>query len=243
MTLRLIAHETVPPEGYTLTPAPHDRDWMSATHERTAYRCLPMLIANQSGWLIRNPQPVRFKWDGGPLLSAIEIQRREFVPVPPDYCFPMSHFGVGIITWTLPYLFRTEPGYNLLVRGPANHVKDGITALEGVVETDWTAATFTMNWKITRPDTWITFDQGEPLAMIVPQRRGELEEFSPQVRPLAEDPELKAANAAWCESRDRSNVATAAGSGDWEKHYFQGRSPDGGQASEHQTKLRLQEFT
>src|SRR3712207_8402233 len=31
-----------------------------------------------------------------------------------------SHFGSGILTWNLPFLFRTPPGYNLHVRGPAN---------------------------------------------------------------------------------------------------------------------------
>jgi hypothetical protein len=36
----------------------------------------------------------------------------------------ISHFGSGILTWNVPYLFRTPPGYNLLVRGPANWPKD-----------------------------------------------------------------------------------------------------------------------
>ena len=62
-----------------------------------------------------------------------------------------SNFGYGIVTWYLPYLFRTSPGYNLWVRGPVNSPKDGIVPLEGLVETDWAEATFTVNWKITRP--------------------------------------------------------------------------------------------
>jgi Family of unknown function (DUF6065) len=43
-------------------------------------------------------------------------------------------------------VFRTPPGCNLYVRGPANSPKDGIAALEGIIETDWSEATFTMNW-------------------------------------------------------------------------------------------------
>ena len=50
---------------------------------------------------------------------------------------PASHFGDGILTWHLPILFRTPPGYNLLVRGPANYPKDAVSPLEGIVETDW----------------------------------------------------------------------------------------------------------
>ena len=223
------------------------------THNRSAYRCLPMLVANQAGWLILNPSTVRVKWDGGPNLDAIDMQRwqpgpplppGEEWPQEPDYCYPGSHFGSGIITWTLPYLFRTPVGYNLLVRGPANSPKDGVAPLEGIVETDWTPATFTMNWKITRVDTWITFEQGEPIAMIVPQRRGELEEFLPKILPLADDPALQASNAAWCASRDKFNSEFVAGTAKqgWEKHYAQGVAPDGAVAAEHQRRLRLRQF-
>jgi hypothetical protein len=46
----------------------------------------------------------------------------------------MRHFGHGILTLHLPFLFRTPPGWNLLVRGPANRPKDGAAPLEGLVE-------------------------------------------------------------------------------------------------------------
>lgn len=42
----------VHPAGLPLTPAPIDRDWMDATPDRFAYRCLPLVIANQAGWVI-----------------------------------------------------------------------------------------------------------------------------------------------------------------------------------------------
>ena len=80
----------------------------------------------------------------------------------------MSTFGSGILTFTIGYLFRTAPGYNLHVRGPANSPKDGIVALEGVVESDWTEAAFTMNWKVTRPNHPVVFEENEPIAMISP---------------------------------------------------------------------------
>jgi len=41
------------------------RDWMNATDQRYANRCLPMLIANQSGWLIQNNSTVTFRWNSG----------------------------------------------------------------------------------------------------------------------------------------------------------------------------------
>ncbi len=60
-----------------------------------------------------------------------------------------SMFGHGILTFHIPFLVRTHPGYNLLVRGPANMPRDGVSPLEGIVETDWAVATFTMSWQLT----------------------------------------------------------------------------------------------
>ena len=168
---RLVAYETVPPEGWKLEAAPPGRAWMNTTAERSAYRCLPLLMASQAGWLLSSPASVQVRWNGRAELGAVEIWRCVDSPFSPDYLWPISHFGQGIVTWTLPWLFRTSPGYNLLVRGPANSVKDGIAPLEGLVQTDWAVATATMNWKITRPDKWITFEAGEPVCMVVPQAR------------------------------------------------------------------------
>jgi hypothetical protein len=213
--------------------------------------------------VVLSPATVRIKWNGGSSLIDVEMQRwQPTVPVVglvggstqvplgvpgPDYLYPISHFGSGIVTWTLPWLFRSPPGYNMLVRGPANSPKDGIAPLEGLVETDWTPATFTMNWKMTRPDNWVTFEKGEPICMIVPQRRGELEEFMPEIRSIKDQPELAAAHKAWGESRDQFNEeqrvpGTEAAKRGWQRHYFQGTAPDGSSADEHQTKRRLREF-
>jgi hypothetical protein len=70
---------------------------------------------------------------------------------------------------------------------------------------------------------------------VVPQKRGELEEFIPEVIPLEDNPELEASHTAWCESRDRNGSKP-------EKHYSRGTAPDGLVATEHQTRLQLQEF-
>ena len=87
-------------------------------------------------------------------------------------------------------MFRTSPGYNLLVRGPANWPKDGISPLEGVVETDWLGATFSVNWQMTRVNHEVIFERGEPIAMIVPQRRQEIESFYPAMVDIESAPEI-----------------------------------------------------
>jgi len=202
-----------------------------------------MLIANQAGWLVLNTQPLRVTWTGGP---AIDNLRIEYL----SGCAPfsvLSHFGHGILTWNLPYLFQTPPGYNLLVRGPSNWPKDGAYPLEGIVETDWTASTFTMNWMLTRPEHTVTFEVDEPICMIVPQRRAELEKFYPQLVSIESEPHLKARYIEWSKSRAQflSLLGTPNWSAEqqgWEKHYFRGVSPDGTRTVEHQTKLKLRSF-
>jgi hypothetical protein len=231
-----------------LAPAPRWRVWMNETRERWANRCLPLLVANEAGWVLLNPYAFRATWTGADDSSGVVI---EFEDDDPPLPRPESHFGYGIVTWTIPYLFRTPPRYNLLVRGPANWPKDGATALEGLVETDWSVATFTMNWKLTRAGHTVTFEQEEPFCMVVPQRRGELLRFRPEVRDIRSDRDASAGARRYAE--DRHNLVfekfLAHYGRDfegqllaWQRHYFKGLLPDGRPAPEHETKLRLAEF-
>src|SRR4051812_45121993 len=45
--LKLIAYRVHTMPSMPIVPAPARRDWMDATHEKFAYRCLPLNIANQ----------------------------------------------------------------------------------------------------------------------------------------------------------------------------------------------------
>jgi hypothetical protein len=128
--------------------------------------------------------------------------------------------------------------------------KDGASALEGLVETDWATSTFTMNWKLTRPGE-VVFEQDEPFCMIVPHRRHDLERFDPAVSPLSEDPGLEAGWDAF--DRGRREIlmqkffaehteAYAESREAWEGDYFRGRTADGRPAPEHKTKRRLRPF-
>jgi hypothetical protein len=45
------------------------------------------------------------------------------------------------------YLFRTDPEWAVWCRGAPNSHKDGIVALDGLIETDWLPFFFTMNWR------------------------------------------------------------------------------------------------
>lgn len=237
------------PPQVEIVAADRRRDWIESMPQRWANRCLPLLIANESGWILRNPVAFTASWSGSAHPDGITIS---FDDVPRSLLrLVHSQFGYGVLTWSIPYLFRTPPGINLLARGPANDPKDGIAALEGVVETDWAVATFTMNWKFTRPDHEVSFAVGEPFCMLVPQRRGELESLVPRMRPFSDDPATESHTRRWAEQRDQTHkrkfLANYSAEFEnewfsWERDYFQGRFPDGTQAPEHQTKLKLRDF-
>ncbi len=238
----LIAYELHHVTETPLEPAPIPRDWMDNAQQRHPYRCLPLVIANQSGWVLRSTAGFRAYWYGGSNKEDVELQ---FDGAPDNRI--VSHFGSGVITFSVPYLFRTPPGINLWVKGPSNMIKDGIQPLEGVVETDWIASTFTMNWKMTRMCEWVRFEKGEPFCMLVPVPRGLAESLVPRRESLTNNPELKTQYDTWETSRkgflhgllERDPEAIKRG---WQKDYFQGRTPDGKDVDSHQTRLNIKEF-
>jgi hypothetical protein len=232
-----------------ITPAPISRTWMSEMAEtRTGWpnRCLPMLIANQSGWELRNPCAFTATWFGQE--NGVEVM------IQPDkrdagQLLPVSHFGNGILTWNLPILFRTPAGYNLLVRGPANYPKDAVYPLEGIVETDWASASFSMSWKFTRKLMPVRFEVDEPICMIVPQRRAELEEFAPELRHIESEEDLQRKHEFFLRSRDAAKqieqaARVAAGERvEWQADYTRGRHIDGEAGTpDHQTRRHLRSF-
>ena len=227
-----------------LRPAPVDRAWMDATPDRFAYRCLPLNIANAHGWEILNPYGFNATWNGGPQLEAITI-----VPDPGANSFPISHFGHATLTFHIPCLFQTDPGVDVMVQGPINRPKDGISALSGIIETDWSPYTFTMNWIFTRPGATVRFERGEPFCHIVPLKRGELEDVQPQMRLLSDNPELKKQYDMWTTSRSQFNVdlkrsGSEAQAEKWQKLYYRGVDPVGQDVAgiDHRTRLRLRSF-
>jgi len=242
----LIAYR-IGPFAMRLVPAFSYRDWMNESDQRFANRCLPMLMANQAGWLILNDRRLRAKWLGNPRTDGVLVETAG----DPPYA-ALSHFGHGILTFTLPFLFRTPPGMGLLFRGPANAPKDAIAPLEGLTETDWAIATATMNWKFTRQDTWIEFAEGEPICMVVPQQFDALETMRPGTMDIKQEPETHRDYYSWKRSRDdflrnlRSLDPSTVQQG-WQGHYFQGTAPSTEPnpptpVRRHRTRLRIREF-
>jgi hypothetical protein len=211
------------PNSPELKPSRPDRDWMDATHERYAYRCIPLSIANASGWEISLPFAFEAAWDGGDELASVQFRSADRRLA----YFVSSHFGHGVITFHTGWLFRTSPGWAVWTRGPPNTVKDGVVALDGLVETDWLPFPFTMNWRFTRPGV-VRFEADEPFCFITLTPHGLLDHVQPRIATLDEDPALKSAYETWSASRadfsqrlvDKEENAVAE---KWQRTYLQGR--------------------
>lgn len=132
-------------------------------------------------------------WNGG-------ANRRCLAIVPDDEhegSRIISHFGGGIFTYSFPAIFKTEPGYDLWVQGPANYPVGGATAMSGIQESDWLLTQSAIHWKMAEPNRAIRFSKGDPLAQVFPIRRGELEAVEPELRSIEDEPEVKAYMEEW----------------------------------------------
>jgi len=220
---------------FPIVPCSPARDWVRDAGGGP-YRCLPLKIAGEMGWALLNPAQFTVRWDGSAEPGGVQFTfeaGRHFECI-------LSHFGHGVLTFSFPYLFRTPAGVNLWVRGPANWCRDGVQALEGLVETDWTNAPFTMNWKMTRREQEVRFEIGDPICVIVPFPRHFLEHFQPRVCIASSDPSVEQANREWQESRRVHNASLDSGSlsqDTWQRHYYRGQDVHGNSSPDHQTRI------
>lgn len=229
-----------PPE---LVPGRPNRAWMDAFTARHPYRCLPLTMANTTGWELLCPAGFTAEWNGGPEVSDLTVTPDE--PAGDRWDWAMSHFACGTLTFHTGYLFRTPPGWAMLASGPPNSPKHGIHPLSGLTETDWLPYPFTMNWLFTAPGR-VRFEKGEPFCFLQVVEDRKVDRFEPVIRQLESEPELLGQHEAWKSARTAFNDSMAAGDPEalkasWQRFYFKGEPPeDGGPApAQHVNKRRL----
>ncbi len=177
------------------------------------------MIANEAGWTLHLSHDSTAEWNGLDMTPG--GVRTTGVA--------MGHFGSGIVTFPIQAILRTEPGTQLLAGPPTNYPKDGATGLSGVVETDWAVATFTMNWKLTRPGR-VEWAAGEPYCMVTPIHIAECRDEL-HVLPIAG--QVREQYAAWSAHRSAWPEAPKR-----QLHYRKGESPGGAEAETHYTRIR-----
>ena len=153
------------PEGWAIVNAVAQRNWMNQTRDNFAYRCLPLKIINELGYWILCPTDVALYWDGTPDPSGLQVivdeQYKKHIA---------SHFGHGVLSFSMPWMFRTNiAGIGLRVGGVPNLPPPmGLLPLDGLVETWEQNLTFTMNWKVMVAKRQLMIKAGFPICCISP---------------------------------------------------------------------------
>ena len=226
-----------------IRPASSRREWMDSAADSFPYRCLPLTMANTTGWELLCPVGFTAEWSGSPQNEAITLRPDRPHPDFHDLC--KAHFGGGILTFHPGYLFRTPPGWDLIAAGPPNLPKDGIQPLSGLVETDWLPFPFTMNWIFTRPGR-VRFEKGEPFCFISLTPHRVMDQVQPVQRSMASDDALRNQYEAWIREREAFNKKLGQRDPEavrdaWQRYYFKGEIPDdmGPAPTDHVNKRRL----
>ena len=141
------------------------RDWFTPHF----YKCLPLAIGNQYGFVIKSEFDFGFIWNGQEGRDGITLFFNENEEdLSKKYPRIESHFGSGIITINPPLWLRTPPGVNLMTINPPNFIIPNITVMAGVIETDNLRRNFTFNLKIQIPNLEVFIPKGTPLAAFIP---------------------------------------------------------------------------
>ncbi len=225
-----------------IIPGRSRREWMDSFEDRFPYRCLPLTMANSTGWEILCPIDIEIEWNGRSMEDAIQI--RSSAGDAWVKSFASSHFRKGIVTMHTGHLFRTPPGWAVWCGGAPNWPKHGISPLSGLIETDWLPFPFTMNWQMTEPGI-VKFERDEPFCFFTLVEHHRLEDVQPELHMLDDNPELKADYEAWRDSRADFNqrlskLDEGAMRAGWQRHYMRGNNVNTGEKEEsHKTKRQL----
>lgn len=172
---------------FKIVPLKLERDWMSATRNKSAYKCLPLNIANQYGWAVLSPANFSVSWYGGEHEDNVDVFSDD-----PKFKndLVISHFGEGTFTIQLDFIIQTPESYSTYIRGIPNKLNTILKPLDAIVETDWLPYTFTYNFRFTDVGI-VEFKKGEPLFSFFPIERNTVENFKLSELPISSNPELK----------------------------------------------------
>lgn len=151
------------------------RDWFV----KHAYFCLPLVMGNQHGFILKSLYNFTVEWRGGDTNKDVIVyhEDEEYHTQWSGLQSVKSHFGMGTITVQTSYTLRTPDGVNLMTINPPNHYIDGLYHMTGVIESDNLRRDFTFNLKVTRPNYQVKVKKGDILGCVIPYPRHFIDNF------------------------------------------------------------------
>tara|TARA_B100000085_G_C18555525_1_gene517533 strand:- start:1374 stop:2108 length:735 start_codon:yes stop_codon:yes gene_type:complete len=224
---------------FPIEKSTYKRDWMDAYPNAFAYRCLPLKIANECGWVIKCPVDFDavYTTDNDPVGSAtVTIKGSGDDEKYKNYI--MSHFGRGVITFSLPFILKTPEPWCIWARGYPNHYKENVSFLEGIVETYWLHSTFTYNIRLVEKNKVVSFKKGEPLIFMTCININDINKSSMCHNSMDNYPELQEGYDKWNVSRAKFNADKNRGPNDWQKDYQKGLNYKDKTEDKHLTNIK-----
>lgn len=180
------------------------RNWMDESYNKHAYRCLPVTMANVSGWEFILQEEVRVIWSGGNSVPRIVNGDESSNCLSYKDRVIADCNKIGMIDFRLGWIFNTEPGYETWLSGPPNLFIDGAVPMNAVIPSYWWPDEVQFNWKITAIDEEVVFPKGMPFAFFS-VFKNELENFDIETEDMWTNHSLMQSRQAYNDAKMRKH--------------------------------------
>lgn len=213
------------------------RDWF-VNH---AYHCLPLVIGNQYGFVVKSLYDFEVRWNGGLAMNDVVVN---MITPQEEYKSTYNlqsinpHFGMGTFTVQMSYQLRTPQGINLMTINPPNSFIDGIYHMTGVVEADNLRRDFTYNLRITRPNYTIRINKGDYIGCIIPYPRHFIDNYKiVDAQKISSQAEIQTERQCAIDFGIERNTKDREKRHNNGKRYWHGEDVYGNKFKDHQTGL------
>jgi hypothetical protein len=142
---------------------------------RTIKKCIPVLDAITSGYIIVSPCDIYVSIkDGEPNYNSTIPNLIQFHPRKQGYLHPTAN-DFQFPKWSNPWAIKTPKGYSCLFIPPMHNPNKWFTILEGIVDTDTYSASVNFPFVLKNPMEEFMIPAGTPIAQVIPFRRDEWE--------------------------------------------------------------------
>jgi hypothetical protein len=207
-----------------------------------AYMCLPLVIGNQYGFVVKSKHSFTAIWTGGEGIEATRVVVHNFDG---DWKGQKieSHFGLGIITIQNSFTLRTPAGVNLMTINPPNHFIHGLGHMTAVIETDNLRRDFTFNLKMTKAGSRVDIKKGDWIGCFIPIPRYFVDSFDMvDAKDYLTREQIVAEHKCGDEftnQRTGSDTKMPRGAG---RRYFNGEDAFGNKFPDHQKRMKKEDI-
>ena len=212
-----------------IEPLSAKRDWMEATFDKHAYRCLPVTLTNQLGWAISFPEDITFMWDGQISTSG------DHVKVLAGEKYIQTGRGQATVSFETGLVFRTPENYSLLTYNVPNMFMEGVSPYTTIISSSFFEGPLPVAWKVTKPFVPITIKANQPVAAVFPISLTDIQGSTLTIKDIKDLIRVKRDIPLDLDEAVKS-AADAAANGGWTDYYRNAIDYMGNKLGRHEAK-------